>query len=210
MKFLSNRMGEYEQRGKVHLCSELPTLVRLSCPRLRGIGFDKETAHTLNEAASRAVGGISNFKLGYVADGQATFLFYGDWLGGAGERIAGRLSSLLSVYFNKSYYGSLGGIFAFEGIALNIGMEDAPNYFVWRQREWINKSIELYARKYFDTRGLTPKDMGQRLHIEGKSWDLLGNLWKYGSFITTGGDLMHSREDYWTISTYLGNLNGTV
>lgn len=207
MKSLSARMHNYETAGGRILPGRIPAIVvvkgRLNEPSDRGVIRAMEDACVL---VSRE---IPDFQLGYTAMGQASFMFRSDWHGGDIARISSVVASMMSLYFNKLYCGRSGRapFDVFSGNTFVIGDDDIANYFVWKQGECIERSVTDYAHQVLfkeRVRGLKVSEMQRLLHDTGNSWDLLDDSRKYGSFIVKNGDITNSRENYWSLSHYLG------
>ncbi len=201
-------MRDYETAGGRVLPGRIPVIVtvqgrNLIEPNDRGVIKAMEDACVL---VSRE---IPDFQLGYTANGQASFMYRSDWYGGDVSRVSSVVSSLFSLYFNKIYCGRDGRVpfDVFYGNAFVIGDDDIANYFVWKQGECIERSVIDYARRVMfkdDIRGVKVVELQRILHDSGNSWDLLDGGVKYGSFIVKNGDILNSKENYWTLSHYLG------
>ena len=201
-------MVAYETAGGRVLPGRIPAIVTIRGRNLADC-MDKDIMESMERTAILVSREIPDFQLGYTALGDACFMFRSDWYSGNIACISSAVSSLFSLYFNKIYCGRLGRtpFDVFYGNAFVIGDDDIANYFVWKQGECIERSVMRHARKVFfkdDIGGMRIKELQRLLHDSGNSWDLLDSRTKYGSFIVKNGVVTNSRENYWTLSHYLG------
>jgi len=81
----------------------------------------------------------------------------------------------------------------FDGRAFNIPLEDVPNYFIWRHRDWIRNSLAMYCKSFFSAKQLHGKNREEQhelLFSIGKNWarDLTWRE-KNGTFIFPKGNV---------------------
>lgn len=208
MKSLSSRMKGYETAGGRVLPGRIPAIVTV---RGRNViaPLNAGVMKAMEDTAVLVSREIPDFQIGYVAGGEASFMFRSDWYGGDVARISSAVSSLFSLYYNKIYCGILKQLpfDVFLGNAFVIGDDDIANYFVWKQGAFVERSVENYARQVFfndNITGMSVRELQQLLHDTGNSWDLLEGSAKNGTFVVRDGVTTTSRESYWTLSHYLG------
>jgi tRNA(His) 5'-end guanylyltransferase len=103
---------------------------------------------------------------------------------------------MMSVHFNlelSRYTHNFGSAGVFDGRAFNIPENDVPNYFIWRYKDCLRNSLQMYCQSFFSPKGLHGKgwsDQQEMLYKIGKNWstDL---TWKQknGTFIFPGGNV---------------------
>jgi hypothetical protein len=84
--------------------------------------------------------------------------------------------------------------------------DDAPNAFIWRQRDWERNSLQMLARSHFSHKQLHGKgrqDMHDMLHKIDVNWAELSPREKNGTFIRADGLLMHDHADYELIQSWI-------
>ncbi len=80
----------------------------------------------------------------------------------------------------------------FDSRAFNVPREEVTNYFLWRAKDWVRNSIQMYARSIFSHNDLLNKsctDIHEMLYGKGKNWTTdLTNRQKNGTFIYRNKD----------------------
>jgi tRNA(His) 5'-end guanylyltransferase len=74
----------------------------------------------------------------------------------------------------------------FDARAFNIPLEEVPNYFLWRAKDWERNSVQMLARSRFSQKELHGKDRAKMLTMleaEGIRWNELPDHLKNGTYI---------------------------
>lgn len=94
----------------------------------------------------------------------------------------------------------------FDSRAFAVPSEDVPNYFIWRQKDWLRNSVQMLAQSEFswvDVQNVSCAELKNKLRARGKSWEARPARQKYGSFITKSGRVINAELAYEDISWYL-------
>jgi len=170
MQNLGDRMKRYEFVARRYLTTKVPVIIRVdgrafhTFTRKMEKPFDLTFANAMIEASKIVAKNMSGFKLGYIASDEASFLLtdFEDtktqgWFDYCANKIETISASLMSVGFNRSYPIPLTKVIVFDSRSFNVPKEDVPNYFVWRQKDWIRNSISMIGRAHFSHKQLMNK-----------------------------------------------------
>jgi len=161
---------------------------------------------------------MQGFKLAYTQSDEATLLMenLGErteaWFGGKTQKIASIAASIFTYAFNSRYnyyvdtlgYADIPAYF--DARVHSIPVEDAPNNFVWRQKDWQRNSIQMLGQFHLGQsvmNGLSNQQVINDLNFHGIYWDYLDEWKKYGTFI--GRNHLDPKENrrFVTFSDYL-------
>lgn len=214
---LGDRIKRYEAAGSHTLTRRVPVMIRVdgrafhtftrNCAR----PFDGEIINAMMVAAKHVAAEMAGFRLAYVQSDEATFLIDDlaslqsePWFGNKVNKLVSVTASLFTAAFNHAWPGE--ELATFDARAFSIPREDAPNAFVWRQRDWERNSLHMLARAHFSHRVLEGKghsEIHEMLHSRGVNWADLYSYLKNGTFILPGGGMRFVRADYATIDNWI-------
>lgn len=178
--------------------------------------FDMHFIDCMENAAVVVSKEMQGFKLGYVQSDEATFMLTDfdtpqsqPWFGYELNKLVSLTASLMSVHFNAYYFpygsGSVSNIPVFDARAFVVPKDDAANVFVWRQKDWLRNSLNMYAQAFFshkEMQGKKASDLHDMLHGLGLSWNNLSAQVKNGSYITPWGT-EYGTYNYEDITNYI-------
>jgi tRNA(His) 5'-end guanylyltransferase len=221
---LGDRIKRYESVSSPKLLPRTPLFIRVdgkafhSWTRALDRPFDGSFIRAMVQAARYTAAEMQGFKLGYVQSDEATFMLSDydseqsqGWFGYELNKIVSVSASLFAAAFNTSVCGAVAGKLAtFDSRAFSVPLDDAPNVFVWRQKDWGRNSVQMLTRAHFSHRELTGKktsDMHEMLHSKGINWADLPAQLKNGTFIHSDGSISHDYMTYEEIQPFLkGNF----
>lgn len=172
--------------------------------------FDQKLIDSMVQAGIDTAKEMMGFKLAYLQSDECTFMLTDfdtlqtqGWFGYELNKIVSVSASMFTAYFNRAY-GSDNAIF--DSRAFIVPEDDAPNVFIWRQRDWERNSIQMLSRSHFSHSELNKKkvpEMHNMLHQKGVNWSELNDQLKNGTFITKDFELLHNKMDYEQINNIL-------
>lgn len=179
--------------------------------------FDVNIIDAMRYATTYAAEDMQGFKLAYTQSDEATFMLTDfdtfdtqGWFDYSLNKVVSLSASLFTAAFNDHYVGPR--IATFDSRAFVVPIEDAPNVFVWRQRDWERNSIQMLARAHFSHKQLHQKrhdEIHEMLHGIGVNWADLDSHLKNGTFILPSGLEITDKLDYNQIRD-LGQLLPTI
>ena len=93
----------------------------------------------------------------------------------------------------------------FDSRAFVVPEDDAPNVFIWRQRDWERNSIQMLAQAHYSQKELQGKktsDLHELLHQKNINWAHLSEQLKNGTFVKSDGKLLYNKMDYYNLKDY--------
>lgn len=219
---LGDRIKRYEAASTCTLVPRVPVMIRVDgrafhtftrrCER----PFDRRVVVSMVEAAQYAAADMAGFRLTYVQSDEATFpiddlasLQSQPWFGNKAHKLVSLSASLFTAAFNRAWPGD--DLATFDSRAFSIPREDAPNAFIWRQRDWERNSLQMLARSHFpqcELAGRNHSEIHEMLHGAGVSWARLGPQLMHGTFILPGGELRSERVDYEAVNAWISGVGG--
>lgn len=206
---IGDRMKRYEAVYDHHLTPRSPVIVRVDGKAFHTLlsgankPFDIHFMSAMMHAAQETASDMQGFKLAYVQSDECTFcltdydkLSTNGWFDYSVNKIVSISAATFTAYFNSFWGGSKLGVF--DSRAFVIPVEDAPNVFVWRQKDWLRNSVQMLTRAHFshkECHGKKIEDMHEMLYTKGVNWANLMPAAKNGSFITRDG-LLHETLSY--------------
>lgn len=211
---LGDRMKRYEIVPRLSLTIKTPVIIRLDGKAFHTFTkrfttpFSEGMRDSMIESARKTASKMQGFKLGFTASDEVSFymsdfdnLETSPWFGYDVQKIVSIAASYMSVYFSD-YIAvdrqDRGYPPVFDGRVFNIPADDVPNYFLWRQKDWIRNSVSAYASMFFSHNQLQGKSTIQRhelLGSIGKSWALdLEQTFKYGTYFKDDGQLLTVKD----------------
>lgn len=210
---LGDRIKRYEAVSNPRLLTNCPVIIRVDGKAFhtwtKGLmrPFDSGLIEAMQVAATRTSQEMQGFKLAYVQSDEVTFLITDTdsheqqgWFGYELNKIVSISASTFTAHFNQAVFHPTARTPAlFDSRAFNVPAEDAPNVFVWRQKDWARNSVQMYARSKFSHKQLLGKSLPQvhdMLHAEGFNWATLRPVLKNGTFILPDGSTISEMLDY--------------
>lgn len=221
---LGGRMKRYEAASAHTLMPRTPVMIRVDgrafhtftreCQR----PFDRDIIRAMVIAAQYTAADMAGFRLAYVQSDEASFLIDDlsslqsqPWFGNKLHKLVSLSASLFTAAFNKAWPGT--ELATFDSRAFSIPREDAPNAFVWRQRDWERNSLQMLAQSHFthaQLQGKSHTEIHDMLHTRGVNWTRLTEQMKNGTFVLPGGDLRHDRIDYAQVDAWIREAQNTA
>lgn len=214
---LSDRIKRYEAVYKHALTPRSCLIIRVdgrafhTFTRGSDKPFDQNIIHAMVYATEQTAKDMQGFKLAYTQSDEATFLLtdFDDldtqgWFGYDLNKVVSISASLFTAFFND-YYQRRNSLLKhcplalFDSRAFIVPVDDAPNVFVWRQRDWERNSLQMFARSFFSHKELIGKstyDIHEMLNERGKRWSTLTEPQKYGIFIDRYGGRFSRKLNY--------------
>jgi tRNA(His) guanylyltransferase len=209
MKDLGDRMKGYEAVTQIGLCPRTPVVLRLdgrafhTLTRRLEKPFSYAFIDAMIDSAVKVCDNIQGFKLGYVQSDEVNIVFTDydklnsdGWFDYKLSKIVSVASGLMSAHFSN-LFGKVG---VFDCRAFNIPEDEIANYFLWRVKDWLRNSLNMFAGSFFSHKELMHKssaDKHEMLHSIGKNWADLDLRLKNGTWVKKY--LAVSSEEY---STY--------
>lgn len=208
---LGTRMKDnYENRERRYLTRRTPVIVRVdgrafhTLTRKAKKPFDASFVQVMQSAAIAVAANMQGFKLGYVQSDEVSFLLTDfdtldtdAWFDYNLQKVVSITAAMMTAHFNRI----AGNILArsqgwlpavdlnppvFDARAFNIPLEEVPNYFLWRAKDWERNSVQMLARSRFSQKELHGKDRAKMLTMleaEGIRWNELPDHLKNGTYI---------------------------
>lgn len=202
MLSLGQRVKNYERASAHQLTPNSCVFIRVDGRAFhtytRGMDrpFDQSLMDAMVAATECTAAEIQGFKLAYTQSDEATFMLTDfdrhDTLGWFGYDLSKLISisaSLFTMHFNR--YMIVKQTAVFDSRAFVVPDPDAPNVFVWRQKDWERNSLQMLARSHFSAAELHGKNRTQvhdMLHRVGVNWATdLTTQQKNGTFVLRDG-----------------------
>lgn len=195
---LGNRMKEnYENRFRFKLVRRMPVILRLDGKAFHTLTrrcqkpFDEFFSNAMEYTSMRLLSEIQGAKCAYVQSDEISILLTDfdtlqtdAWFDNNLQKIVSVSAGFASAHFTTHFCND-GNIAVFDCRAFNIPKEEAYNYFVWRQQDWLKNSVQMLARAHYSPKQLHKKkqaDMHEMLYKKGINWANLESRWKNGTF----------------------------
>lgn len=216
---LGDRMKSYERVNNAQLLPKSPLFIRIDGKAFhtftRGVEkpYSSSVINAMTYAALKTSEEMQGFKLAYVQSDEATFMLTDydtfdtqGWFGYEVNKVVSIAASAFTAYFNKWWTENHETDYKpamFDARAFTVPEEDAPNAFIWRQRDWERNSVQMLARDSYSQKELHGKKVPDLLEMiekkRGWSWNVLPSQLKYGTFIEEDGQFTHNKETYDTL-----------
>lgn len=212
MQSLGDRIKRYESAYDTTLIPNSPVFIRVDGKAFhtftRGMEkpFDHALMHSMILAGMRTAKEMQGFKLAYVQSDECTFCITDfdthetdGWFGYRLNKLVSITASMFTLHFNYAISNITDELAFFDARAFVVPVEDAPNVFVWRQKDWERNSLQMLAQAHFSHSELNGKkkaDMHEMLFEKGINWYDLSDLEKNGTFILRDGSTNHSPWGY--------------
>jgi len=228
---LGNRIKLYEAAYNQTLTPRMPVIIRVDGRAFhtytKGLfrPFDHNLMAAMEEAAVQTAKEMQGFKLGYIQSDEASFLITDfdeldtqGWFAYELNKIVSLTASIFTAQFNHlttmpCWFEAVpcdrmvNRLATFDARAFNVPVDDVPNVFIWRQRDWERNSLQMLARSYFSAKELHNKgrqDIHDMLHGINVNWAHRHPREKNGTFILRDKTCVYERADYDQIKKWIG------
>lgn len=179
--------------------------------------FDERLIDAMQYAASKTVEHMQGCKGVYIQSDECTFMLTDfdeletqGWFNYELNKVVSITASAYTLYFNEHMRKN--GITKpalFDCRAFIVPKDDAPNVFIWRQRDWQRNSVQMLARAHFSQKELNGKKVStmlQMLHDKEIDWGALSGQLQNGTFMFSHDDFYpwHDSLNYDNIWAALG------
>lgn len=212
MDSLGDRIKRYEAVYTPLLQPRTPLFIRVDGRAFhtwtRGFSrpFDMRFIRGMVEAAKETAREMQGFKLAYVQSDEVTFMLSDfetpqsqGWFGYELNKVVSTSAALMSVHFNRYVVNGTDKRATFDSRAFSVPKEDAPNVFVWRQKDWHRNSLQMLARAHYshkELHGAGTSELHELLHDKGVNWADLDAQLKNGTFIYPDGAELRAELGY--------------
>lgn len=201
---LGDRMKRYEAASRFFLPPKQAVVIRVDGRAFHTYtkGSVKPFDHTIMAAMVHATEctakDLAGFKLAYTQSDESTFLItdFDDfatqgWFDYNLAKVISISASSFTAYFNRFMddQGSVAQYLrvpTFDSRAFTVPMDDVPNCFIWRQKDWYRNSVQMLAQAHFSHKQLDGKKLPEihdMLHDQGVNWAELEPAEKNGTFV---------------------------
>jgi len=162
---------------------------------------------------------MTGFKMAYTQSDECTFMITDfdsietqGWFDYELNKLVSISASAFTAFFNWYWHirADMPNFTAmFDSRAFVVPESDAPNVFVWRQKDWYRNSIQMLAQSLFSQKQLNGKKISEVLEMlkqKDSDWDYLSDQLKYGTFYTPD-EVLHRQLDYNELKFYMNGLN---
>lgn len=221
---LGDRIKRYEAVSDHKLTPRSPVFIRVDGKAFhtftRGADkpFDQTIIDSMVYAATETAKQMTGFKLAYVQSDEATFMITDydtlesqGWFGYELNKLVSITASAFTAYFNSYYCNHFIAtdqsvlMAMFDARAFTVPVEDAPNVFIWRQRDWERNSIQMFARAYSshkECQGLNVTELKDLCLSKGFDYDSIADQEKHGTFINRAFVKSYDKVTYHDIQEY--------
>jgi len=213
---IGDRIKSYEATFNHLLINREPVFIRIDGKSFHSFTkhmekpFDMKLIEAMIVAGEKTAKEMMCFKLGYHQSDEFTFMLLNTdtyetqaWFNNEINKLVSISASLFTAYFNKEMEGTTA---VFDSRAFNVPLDDAPNVFIWRQRDWERNSLQMLSGSLYSHKELINKkkaDMHELIFQKGKNWNDLPDILKNGTFITREGERLHQKLDYEAIKNLI-------
>ena len=204
---IGERMKRYERTTDFYLPPRTPVLIRVdgrafhTWTRRADRPFDRDIAESMVEATIVCAKEMAGFRLAYHQSDEVTFVLLDTatlqtqpWFDNRLSKLASVTASMFTAAFNAAIHDRadrtslwVRGPATFDARVFPVPLDDTPNVFVWRQRDWRRNSITMLASALCSHRELHGRSTAERLALcreRGRPWENLDPWEKYGTFVS--------------------------
>ncbi len=164
--------------------------------------FDQNLIDAMVYAAEQTIKTMQGVKAAYIQSDECTFMLtdFDDletqgWFNYELNKVVSISASTYTAHFNSAMLDAARGDrpyavklppAIFDSRAFIVPQDDAPNVFLWRQRDWQRNSIQMLARAYFSQKTLHGENVAglkQLLDGAGIDWKALPDRTKNGTYL---------------------------
>jgi tRNA(His) guanylyltransferase len=218
---LGNRMKRFEAVTRYRLVPRSCMVIRVdgrafhTFTRNAQRPFDPDIIAAMVSATKAPAVEMQGFKLAYTQSDEASFLLTDfdepdsqGWFDHSLNKVVSISASLFTAHFNVAYPEDRLAIF--DSRAFTLPAAEAPDMFIWRQRDWERNSLSMFARSRFSHEELLDRqtaDVHEMLHQRGDNWAHLPDRLKNGTFILPGGTEVCERLDQAGVAALIGGAD---
>lgn len=222
---LGDRIKRYESVSNARLTPNMPVFIRVDGQAFhtytRGMArpFSTRLSDSMEAAMTMTARKMSGFKLAYHQSDEVTFMLADTdshetqgWFDYEVNKLVSITASMFTAYFNDDI-NTWGDPVAwkmppafFDARAFSVPAEDAPNVFIWRQRDWERNSLQMLARSVYshaEMQGKRRDEIHEMLHAKGINWADLPGEQKNGTFYTGTGRYNTERHTYESVKALI-------
>lgn len=198
---IDTRMKRYELSSKSYLIPHIPAIIRIDGKAFHTFTkkiycktpFDEDLKETMVMTMKELVDAIQGAVFAYRQSDEISILLYsGDdlnteqWFGGNIQKIVSVSCSIATHFFNKYKEDNFMHLTRntpafFDSRVFNIPKEEVTNYFIWRQQDATQNSIQMLGRSVFshkETENLSANKLQDKLMLEKNiNWNNI-ETWK--------------------------------
>jgi tRNA(His) guanylyltransferase len=220
---LGDRIKRYEAVSAHTLTPNCPVFIRVDGKAFhtwtRGLDkpFDIAFINAMTNAAIDTAREMQGFKLAYAQSDEATFMLDDadspetqPWFGNELSKLISVSASAFTAYFAREAAWKLPAAMPpamFDARAFSVPEADAPNVFVWRQKDWYRNSVQMCAQWHYSHKQLEGKklpELHEMLYARGLNWADLDPVLKNGTFIDRKLDVSHDQLSYYGVQGLIG------
>lgn len=207
---IGDRIKRYESAYNPKLTPKSPLFIRVdgksfhSYTKHMNRPFDKHLIDGMIVAAQKTAKTMMGFKLAYIQSDEATFMLTDfdrhdmeGWFNYELNKVVSITASTFTAFFLQ--YMGVEEPAMFDARAFIVPLDDFPNVFVWRQRDWERNSLQMVARHHFSQKELDGKnraEMHEMLHSVDVNWANLLPVFKNGTFLFEDLKPVHKSLNY--------------
>lgn len=207
MYSLEDRMKGYEQAARTELPRRLPIIIRVDgkgfsnyTKQLPGRPFDRNFMSVMESTAIALCEEIQGAQLAFIQSDEISVLVHGykkfesePWFGNQVQKMTSVSAAVASATFTANSWRmwahetgpSLDAINTayFDSRVFVVPESDVLNYFLWRQRDGLRNSKQMFARQYFSHSELNKKSgevMLEMCKAKGHDWLALPPSYRLG------------------------------
>lgn len=193
--------GYYEGRYRIKLPMRIPVILRIdgksfhTWTKKESIQkpFSPKLMKIFNQTARELMKRIQGSVFAYLQSDEINILIHNykrldsqAWFDNNLQKIVSVSVSMATAWFNL-YFGTHPENPAyFDGRVFVIPESEVCNYFIWRQKDWLRNSLQMYARSLYTQKSLEGKnnsEIHELIHQKGKNWAKLPDHYKNGRAI---------------------------
>jgi len=197
---LEDRMKMYEIAARTVLPRRMPVIIRVDgkafskyTKQLPGKPFDRNFISVMESTAIALCQEIQGAQLAYVQSDEISVLVHGykkfesePWFGNQVQKMVSVAAAVAAATFTANSWRMWSAATApvatgiepayFDARAFVLPEADVVNYFLWRQRDCLRNSIQMFASSLYSHSELHKKstsDMREMCKAKGHDWDAL-------------------------------------
>jgi tRNA(His) 5'-end guanylyltransferase len=221
-------MKAYEDAYRTHLSPRMPIMIRVDGRAFHTLlknaikPFDLDVMFAMNRVLTELAEHCQGTILGYTQSDEASLVLQNDkelttqqWFRGNLQKIASVAASIATRTFNE-YFHKIQTLrnATFDARVWIMPWEDVPNYFIWRQHDYMRNAISMAARVVFSHKECVNKnsnDLISMLLEKGIKFNDYSNREKFGYFVSGSERLPElGQVDYETLNTIIQHLRTGV
>ncbi len=183
----------YENAGRIYLTRRLPVIIRLDGKTFHSLTkkcqrpFDEDFRIAMEKTAIKLCEEVQNVRFAYIQSDEISLLLTdyqnldtSQWFDGNIQKMVSVSASIAGVEFSKHF----GKDAYFDSRVFVIPKEEVTNYFIWRQWDASNNSIQMVGQANFSHKELfrlNTNEIQEKMFKEkGINWDTYPTKYKRG------------------------------